>query len=39
MNIYLDLFDLTAEKEYLDETQRYAGKAIDELRRNGMIAM
>ena len=38
MNINLDLFDLTADKEYLNAAQVFAGRAIEELWKNGMFA-
>ena len=38
MNINLDLFDLTADREYLNAAQVFAGKAIDELWKNGLFA-
>jgi len=38
MNLNLDLFDLTGEEEYLDAAEVFAGKAIDELWKDGMFA-
>ena len=38
MSLNLDLFDLTGEDEYLEAARAFAGKAIDELWKDGMFA-